>query len=297
MKKKLAFLIILLALHNHCTPQRDCCDAAPSLFAERTELGSIENVNLTETSGIVNSRSSGDKWWAHNDSGGGNKIFLLGNNGKNWGEFTLENASNRDWEDVAMVNDGGKNYILLGDIGDNNAVHNTSFIYKFEEPNVSSLTVPTNQTIAQANIQKIEFQYPDGKRDAETLLADPISKDIYIISKREEQVGIYRLAYPQSTSSIITAEKIGTLPYFLIVGGDISADGKEILLKTYDKVLYWRRDTTTPLSELWKQTPLELPYTAEPQGEGIAWKTDLSGYLTLSEDFGSKAKLYFYKRN
>jgi hypothetical protein len=252
---------------------------------------------LTETSGIVSSRSSSNKWWAHNDSGGGNKIFLLGNDGKNWGEFTLENTTNRDWEDIAMVNDNGKNYILLGEIGDNNAAYNSSFIYKFEEPNVSSLTVPTNQTIAQAGIQKIEFQYADGKRDAETLLADPISKDIYIISKRETQVGIYRLAYPQTTSSVIIAEKIGTLPYSLIVGGDISPDGKEVLLKTYDKVLYWQREISTSLSQLWQQPPLELPYTTEPQGESIAWQADLSGYLTLSEDLGSKAKLYFYKRN
>ncbi len=296
MKNKFIFFISLLVLHNHCTPSRDCCGQPPP-FAERSELGSIENVNLNETSGIVSSRSSSHKWWAHNDSGGGNKIFLLGDDGKNWGEFTLENTQNRDWEDIAMVNDNGKNYILLGDIGDNNAAHNSSFIYKFEEPNVNSLTAPTNQTIAQANIQKIEFQYADGKRDAETLLADPITKDIYIISKREAQVGIYRLAYPQATSGVLTAEKMGTLPYSLIVGGDISANGKEVLLKTYDKVLYWQRETSTSLSQLWQQSPMELPYTTEPQGESIAWKTDLSGYLTLSEDLGSKAKLYFYKRN
>jgi hypothetical protein len=296
---KFSLLLLALAgfLLSNCKSNRDCCTPPPPLFSNRSELGTIENSALNETSGIVNSRSSTDKWWAHNDSGGGNKIFLLGSNGKNWGEFTLEGINNRDWEDMATVADGGKNYILVGDIGDNNAQYNAYFIYKFEEPNVSNLTNATNQTIAQANIQKIEFQYSDGKRDAETLITDPITKDIYIISKREAQVGIYRLPYPQSTSAVLTAEKIGTLPYSLIVGGDISPDGKEVLLKTYDKVLYWRRDNSTiTLASLWQSAAQELPYTAEPQGESIAWQTDLSGYLTLSEDLGSKAKLYFYRR-
>jgi hypothetical protein len=41
------------------------------------------------------------------------------------------------------------------------------------------------------------FQYPDGSRDAETLLLDPLTKDIYVISKREfEDIRVYRAPYP-----------------------------------------------------------------------------------------------------
>jgi len=37
-----------------------------------------------------------------------------------------------------------------------------------------------------SNVQKITFKYPDGAKDAECMLIDQQSKDIYILSKREK---------------------------------------------------------------------------------------------------------------
>ena len=82
-----------------------------------------------------------------------------------------------------------------------------------------------------------------------------------------------------------------------LVGGDISPDGTEVLLKSYVKVFYWRRQTGQSLVDLLQTEPTILPYMPEPQGEAIGFATDGSGYYTLSEaQSGLEPRLYFYRR-
>ena len=160
----------------------------------------------------------------------------------------------------------------------------------------------TVDTVRQ--VDAIRVMYPDGPRDAETLLVDPLTKDLYILSKRERLVNIYRVAFPQRTDSLNALEKLGQIPREQIgileqlVGGDVSADGKEILLKSYVQVFYWqRKDEQTSLVDLLQTAPTMLPYLPEPQGEAIGFAADGSGYFTLSEQqSGIKPRLYFYAR-
>jgi hypothetical protein len=74
-------------------------------------------------------------------------------------------------------------------------------------------------------VDSISLQYPDGPRDVETLMVDPITKDIDIISKRTSYSRVYRAAYPQSISSTTTLEYKCQLPWGWAVGGDIIDDG------------------------------------------------------------------------
>ena len=53
--------------------------------------------------------------------------------------------------------------------------------------------------VTLSDVETFTLQYPDGPRDAETLMVDPLSGDIYIVSKRDTVLHIYRAAYPQST--------------------------------------------------------------------------------------------------
>ena len=180
-------------------------------------------------------------------------------------------------------------------------MHPSLNIYRFPEPIINDDTSPGG-TIQ--NAEKINLKYPDGARDAETLLVDPLTQDLYIVSKRDRFARLYRLPFPQSTSSTILAEKVGEWNreiggiFNQPVGGDISSDGKELLIKSYVEVLYWQReDDQTSIFELMQQEPKILPYMVEPQGEAIGWSTNHEGYFTLSEKQGSSIpKLYFYKR-
>jgi hypothetical protein len=88
----------------------------------------------------------------------------------------------------------------------------------------------------------------------------------------------------------------GTPSY--ITDGNVSVDNKEIVIKNYLQVFHWRRTANETIPEALKRTPTVLPYTAEPQGEGICFSQNSSGYYTISETGPNfvPVKLYFYKR-
>lgn len=262
------------------------------IFHLAESRGKLENSLITEASGMVEGLNNPGLLWTHNDSGNEPALFLLDDYGRNKGSFILHGVDNRDWEDIASGSgpEEGKNYIYIAEIGDNNAVYDYKYIYRFEEPVAGSME-------KIQNFDTITFQYPDGKRDAECLMLDPLSKDLYVISKREKEVTVYLAAYPQATTEVIILEKLGTLPFNNIVAGDISSDGTGILLKTYDKIFYWEHSKGTALINTLQKKPIEIAYDPEPQGESIAWRKDGSGFFTLSEERNRiAAVLYFYKK-
>ena len=168
-------------------------------------------------------------------------------------------------------------------------------IYRVPEPKVKTGKPPI--TSALSGVEQIRFRYPDDKRDAETLLVDPRTRDLYIVSKREDRVHVYRAAYPQFTNTVITLEFLGQLTAYDVTAGDISPSGREILIKAYDTIKYWQRGEKQSVWEALQGEPRRLPYEPEAQGEAIAWAGDESGYFTLSEERdGIPAYLYFYAR-
>ena len=192
--------------------------------------------------------------------------------------------------------------MYIGDIGDNRAQHDLKYIYRVPEPTVTADQTPVEITLT--NVETITLRYPDGARDAETLLIDPMSKDLYVISKRETKVRVYRASYPQSTTAPITLEHVATLAIneqdsrsAWLTGGDISPSGREILLKSYIGIYYWSRIPGQPVHEALMAEPILLPYIPEPQGEAVCWKADGGGYYTVSEEQNDiPAQLYFYPR-
>ena len=271
-------------------------------FNEAQDLGVIENKEIDEASGIVASYRNKGLLWTHNDSGDKNRIFLMDASGKGTLEFYLEGASNRDWEAISMATFPEGSFIYVGEIGDNNAEHPESAIYRVPEPKIAAAT-PQSNTLQ--NVQKITYKYPDGARDSEAFLIDQTSKDIYIISKRESSKRLYRLAFPQSYTQTMTAEFVQELTFsvgsgtpFYITDGNISVDNKEIIIKNYLQIFHWRRNTNESIPDALKRTPTTLPYTVEPQGEGVCFAQDGTGFYTISEEGPNKIpiKLYSYKR-
>lgn len=266
-------------------------------FGERQDLGLIAYDPINEASGIAMSRKNPNVLWTHNDSGDQARLFAFNLQGSHLGVYNIDGIVNRDWEDIAVGPgpDDNETYIYIGDIGDNSAQHDLKFIYRIPEPMVDSNQAPLDTAISLA--ETITFQYPDGNRDAETLMVDPLTKDIYIISKRESQVRVYLAAYPQSTTQTITLEQVATLNLTLTVGGDISPSGLEILIKTYTTMNYWCRTPEQTLSQAFENKPVTVPYISELQGEAVGWTSDQMGYYTISEEPGGiPAHLYFYPR-
>lgn len=263
-------------------------------FLKGEKLTKLDNGLLEEISGGAASAVNPGLFWLHNDSGNAPEIYLVDEALEIKATCPLP-VENRDWEDMA-VGPGpvpGVSYIYLAEIGDNVAKYPTKYIYRFPEPGWDGATA----RLDAGKIDTISFRLEGKNKDTETLLIDPATRDLYIISKRDEPVWLYALNYPYPTDTLTEAKKVQSLPFTQIVGGDISPDGKQILLKNYEHVFYWENMKGATIPELLKTKPFEVPYEIEPQGEAIMWARDQSGFYTVSEkNVGKDSFLYLYKR-
>ena len=256
-----------------------------------TSLGKVDQ-QLDEASGLVESIANPGFLWTINDSGNAPEVFLIDTHAKTKLICTLFHSHNRDWEDVAIG--AGPNvkqkYVYVADIGDNWSQHDLKFIYRFEEP---TLTSTNSITITQ--FDTLILRMPDGRCDAETILIDPFTNDLFLISKSKGSTTLYSTPYPFPKDTI-TLHKEMALPFSEIVAGSISQDGTQILLKNYDKIYYWKRTSLERLPEVFTRKPIEVPYMREQQGEAIAWSNKRNEFYTLSEGtMGSTGDLIIYK--
>ncbi|HEY9117056.1 MAG TPA: hypothetical protein VIN11_04470 [Roseivirga sp.] len=306
MRNLIAILLIFVLTAHGCkdtlsdtNPQLDNQDFSP-IFSVGVEETEVKIADLVEASGLINSRSNSSYFWSHNDSGGSPTLYLFSREGTEALRLDFNDAQNTDWEELA-IGPGpvdNINYLYVGDFGDNRAVRDNYTIYRTPEPDLNATGLPSNISLRPNEYDRISFEYADGPRDAEAFFVDPSSKDIYLISKREPSVILYKIAFPQSTTEKNVAERIMTLPFTFITAADISPSGNEILIKNYLNIYLWQKEGTETIEQTLTKNPNRLKYTVEPQGEAIAWDTDESSYYTLSESDGSNPViLYRYNRN
>lgn len=261
-------------------------------FDSSPSVSSLDAGLLNGASGIADAVNFTNAVWVHNDHDP--NLYLLSYEGKLLKKIPFSGTS-RDWEDMALGPGpvANTNYIYIAETGDNQETYPEYYIYRFPEPGGSQERIDTYDVIP--------FTYSDGKSyDVETLLLDPLTRDLYLVTKRQiTQAHIFRLPYPQKTGEPNKAELVKTIPYGLFTSGDISPDGKEILLKNYAVIYYWKiRNGETFLSALDRPHDLLPPYTLEPQGEAIAFDRRANGYFTISEKGNDPGpvKLYYYRK-
>jgi len=276
-------------------------------FAQGEVQGVITVPAIAEVSGLVASRNNPDVLWVHNDSGDRAQIYAVDTRGEYLGTFPLAGARAVDYEDIA-IGPGpapGVSYLYVGDIGDNRAVRGgTTAVYRVAEPVVYAERGEQSRTLTAVDV--LRLQYPDGPHDAETLLCDPRSGDLYVVTKREEYNRIYRARAPGQGSRKIRLEMMGTMawtgsdflgfPLYGAVGGDVSPGGCEILRKRYHTTSLYRRRPGEELSRALVRPAHGIPVPCDParQGEAIGFDAHGHGYFTLGE--GSRPSLVYYRR-
>lgn len=289
-----------------------------SIFLPGEALPDVEHPDLAEASGLAAASYAGQGLlWSHNDSGDTARVFLLTEDGRHKAMvFFPPQVSLRDWEDMAVGPgpEPGQQYLYIADMGDNRKVYESYFIYRVKEPPLDALNPNVPYVMPEADV--IEVRYPEGKRDAECLMIDPDTRDLYVVSTiksrfsgeqndYDDSIRVYRLPFAQQTAGVQTLQEVARLGLRDVNGGDISRDGQEVLLKTYNGIYYWRRRPGESFAELFTRDPERLPYlpgrqgkATEPQGEALAWKPDGSGFYSISEEnYGVETKLYYYARN
>jgi hypothetical protein len=217
--------------------------------------------------------------------------------GTNLGTYSISGATATDWEDISTGPGPvvGTEYLYMGDIGDNGASRSTVAVYRVPEPAVSSAQSPVTTSISGA--AKLVFSYPNGPHDAESLFVDPLTKDIYIISKPGSTKYLYRAAYPQSTSGTTVLELAASFAdSAALTAGDISPDGREIIVRSYatSSGRLYVRPPGGSVGDAFSFPYISIPVHAETQGEAIGFDPKGWGYYTTSE--GSNQPIYYFDR-
>ncbi len=280
-----------------------CASFAKSeAFLAGRPVGKVQDESLRELSGIATSRRNPGVLYVHNDSGDGPRVYALNEKAHLLGVLTIQGAQNRDWEDIAIGPgpDPSVSYVYIGDIGDNGSKRSEIIVYRVAEPKVDAAAPFGQMTIGPA--EAIRLTYPDGPRDAETLLVDPLTRDLYIISKRDLVPRVYRAAYPQAAHAPVRSramppptklERVAQLPLGTFpTGGSVSPDGRRVIIRGMFHAVLWERPAGEPLWHAFSDKPRAIPVASEPQGEAICFDSKGQGYFTISE--GKHPYLYYF---
>lgn len=250
-------------------------------FGAAQRLCVLDKAEINESSGIAASRTEQGVYYTHNDSGDAARFFRFDRTGKVTGEFSLDGVEAIDWEDMASARLNGRSFLYLGDVGDNSKKRKSVRVYRVEEPKGGSRAIERFDTI--------ELSYPDGAHNCEAVMVHPKTGDLWLVSKVDQgrsQVFVGKM--PQGSGKIDlaqvgTIEVGGTLPATqMITGGDISPDGKQVLLLTYTAA-YEFEAPIDRFADWIRSKPKMIRTKIENQSEAVCFSRDGSTILATSE--------------
>ena len=281
------------------TPLHAACTGCTT-FVAGVDWGTVSINNLKEASGIASSRRNLGVLWTHND-GARQNVYAIGVNGARLATFDL-NTSVDDVEDVA-VGPGpvaGVSYVYFGDMGGSQTTNNlrpSVKIVRIPEPLVDLSWEASPHSANFTGVETFTLVYPDASHDAETLMVDPLTADLFVITKQTNAARVYRANLTGATNrATLSLVFVRELDFDVASGGDISPDGTQIILRREDFAMLWQRcdgeAIGTALGRAGISVPIFGPPT-EPNGEGIGFLADGTGYVTISE--GSDPTLHFFE--
>ncbi len=251
--------------------------------------GDVASDVIDEASGLAVSRHDPSVLWTHNDSGDTATVYAIGTDGAYLGAWPLDSGA-VDWEDLSWGTDeGGSPVLYAADMGDNDRQRPDITLYRIPEPDPAEPA-----TVSEPDV--LVYSYPDGPHDAETLLFDPIEREIVVLAKSfDGPDGLYRAGLDGGELQAAGSLDFGTNPLRgsgTPTGGDVSGDGLWVIVVTYTHAFLWPRDPARPLHTAFELDPCEVPREGEAQGEAVALSEDGLTYFTVSEGTGPAVNRY-----
>ncbi len=161
----------------------------PCLAEAAERLAVLDHGRIPEGSGLAVSAHDPQRLWFVNDSGNRPELIALDLDSGEYQRLRVAGAKNRDWEDLAAYRYEEEPWLAIADIGDNAGKRDHIKVYLLPEPSdPGAREVEVHSTL--------ELEYPKKARDAESLAIDSQTQTLYLLSKREKQPRLYRVALP-----------------------------------------------------------------------------------------------------
>lgn len=297
MKTFLVQLALILTALSACCGQSAVAWPEKPVPNTSKRIAILEDKRLNESSGLALSVRDPSIFWTLNDSGGEPCVFAIDRSGKTRAKVRVRDAANFDWEDIASGKDEqGAPTLFIGDIGDNLYIRASIQVYQIPEPEISAAGKSVAETETAAP-QIWRAHYPDGKKNAESLLVHPQTRRLYVLTKSDDgRCALY--AFPQTLQPKVSMvlEKVADLTFpTLIRAGKrphdncmttaacFSPDGSRMVVSTYSSLYEWQLPMEKSLAEALKEAPVRIEPELLRQLEGVCYDSDSRTLWIISE--------------
>jgi len=217
----------------------------------------FEDPAIVESSGLV---AQDGLFLTTNDSGDSGRVFAVD-------PASGETVGVTRWAaepvDVEALAPAGRGEVWAGDIGDNPGSRSS----------IEVARVPVGSGERDVTAAAYELTYPGAARDAETLLAHPLTGQLYVASKNVFGGALYAAPEQLDEDRPNRLSRLGAvLP--IATDGAFFPDGEHLVLRDYGRAVFY----TFPGLEV--VGDLDLP--DQQQGEGIA--VDAEGVVYVSSE-------------
>lgn len=234
--------------------------AVPTGSTEPSGTWTIEDSDVTESSGLARGTRHPDVLYTHNDRGSEAELFAIDRNGT---RAVLQlDVTAVDWEDIASSPDGR---LWIADTGDNEEQRESVALHVVEEPEVlASGSVPTTT---------YDLRFPDGPHDAEGLLVDPRDMRVYLVTKSADGGRVYAAPVRLDAGAVNDLTPVGEAPRN-VTGAAFAPDGSMLVMRNQGRAFFY--------DELGAE-PTVVPLPSQPQGESVTFTSDGTHVLVGSE--------------
>jgi len=292
--RHLGALALTAVALSGCSPAED----APTPDRPRPAMivaGQLENEELVEASGLAISRRDPDVLWSINDGGSKPRIFAFDLTGAHRGRIKLEDARNRDWEDIASFTLDDEPFLLVADVGDNDRRRKKVSFYIVAEPDLGD-----DNKVGLKPAWRVDFRYPDGPRDAEAVAVDATNERVIVLTKRDLPPMLYEVPLRPKSDGTVTATRLGTIEslprprrqdvdeamftqdwHWQPTSMDLSPDGSLAAILTYRAVYVFRLDPAASLYDSLSGQAYALGLGNFRNAESVAFSAD-SGSIFIT---------------
>jgi hypothetical protein len=219
------------------------------------EVTTFTDHEIVESSGLV---IEGDLAVTMNDSGDTARVFTVDLRTGDTVGVTHFAGEAHDLESLAPAGDG---HVWVGDTGDNNK----------DRSDIEVTRVPVGPGDRTVTGETFHLAYPDGPHDAETLLADPATGRLFVVTKSPLRGTVYAAPQRLSASGVNRLTAVADAPG-LATDGSFLPDGHHVLVRNYVTATVldypsWRPEAT-----------FRLPH--QQQGEGLGVGADGTVFLS-----------------